>query len=670
MRHHFRSLDTWLEGQCRSCCAEHAWSSDSLSYLEAAGKRSIFCCEGSEGAAGDYCEDTAAEEEEEEDCCAGGDDCPPTPADDSSDAAGINATEDPAAHPSGEEEAVVVVDGGGDGVDDAVLFVEEDAPSPSTSVTLEGGPLAEEELACVCTESDGAGAADEKLLEVVASATSASAASKKQQEGDRKPGSRPRPGATASTPSVVAAIDSASSKSTKKPKRVSVFSSNNNNCAAGGASSVVGAATPAAAPVVPGASAAVTGGGASTKLSRSASKVLAASQESASSSSRTATGAGAGATSSSVSASADFKCAKPAKEGARCYYLGKTNGWKLVRAAMDRRGWTMMPTEYHFSTRYGFKWVERRNQIDYIAHIPGQLVCHIPNNDIITTKIGMLCTLRDKFCKQAPGSTGKLHPPWLPHTYDLESPADCIALIQEEERLASGAASSRPRPALAGAVTAATAVPPRSPVTSAKEEEESGVGNNAVPDAPLLQQALAAAAAQEEDDEDENAGKVGSDITGGIWIYKPSCTNRGRGIKVITGLAALKELCYGKPMGGDGSSGETATTTLPYKGIVQKYIRNPLLVTTEGYKFDVRCYLLIARNSSPGTLAFYHPGYCRLALKPYTVATVASLEDNCVHLTNAAIQKKDAIYQEEGNKELQVRFDLYSDHIFICTSSS
>jgi len=96
-------------------------------------------------------------------------------------------------------------------------------------------------------------------------------------------------------------------------------------------------------------------------------------------------------------------------------------------------------------------------------------------------------------------------------------------------------------------------------------------------------------------------------------------------------------------------------TTLPYKGIVQKYIRNPLLVTSEGYKFDVRCYLLIARNS-PTTLAFYHPGYCRLALKPYTIATVASLEDNCVHLTNAAIQKKDAIYKEDGNKELQVCF--------------
>ncbi len=40
----------------------------------------------------------------------------------------------------------------------------------------------------------------------------------------------------------------------------------------------------------------------------------------------------------------------------------------------------------------------------------------------------------------------------------------------------------------------------------------------------------------------------------------------------------------------------------------QRYVLDPLLV--EGYKFDIRCYLLVARND-PTYLAFYHPGYCR-----------------------------------------------------------
>eukprot|EP00598_Pedospumella_elongata_P000985 CAMPEP_0184975758 /NCGR_PEP_ID=MMETSP1098-20130426/6898_1 /TAXON_ID=89044 /ORGANISM="Spumella elongata, Strain CCAP 955/1" /LENGTH=912 /DNA_ID=CAMNT_0027498531 /DNA_START=40 /DNA_END=2778 /DNA_ORIENTATION=- len=541
VNYHFRSLDTWLDGVCKSCCEEHPWHSDVLNYLETAGKRSIFC-----------------QETQGDDCSAGGEE------------------EDD----DGEEKEKVPAGDVVNTADEKAETVEE-ATVPvlaSSSAEDEG-----EQRHAPAAES-GAGATDIQQHNELASDTVAK---------DVKP-----------------TVES--SKSGKKPKRVSAFSANNTNTAA---------PVPAAAAAAPASSA---------KMGR-ASSIRASGETSSSTTSSSKATASAPVT--------DFKVARSGKEGARSYYLGKTNGWKLVRAAMDRRGWTMMPTDYHFSTKYGFKWVERRNQIDYIAHVPGQLVCHIPNNDIITTKIGILCTLRDKFCRQAPGSAARIHPPWLPHTYDLESPADCIALLAEEERLSSGAAVSRKaRPA-----AAATAVaPPRSPATLKAEsaEEDSSAAAQQMPDVPDQ--------AQADDDEDELAGKVGSDITGGIWIYKPSCTNRGRGIRVITGMPALKELCYGKPMGGD------AETTIPFKGIVQKYIRNPLLVTSEGYKFDVRCYLLIARNY-PTTLAFYHPGYCRLALKPYTIATSASLEDNCVHLTNAAIQKKDAIYKEEGNKELQIQ---------------
>ena len=33
--------------------------------------------------------------------------------------------------------------------------------------------------------------------------------------------------------------------------------------------------------------------------------------------------------------------------------------------------------------------------------VPGQLVCHIPNNDILTTKVGLLSCFREKFCKRS-----------------------------------------------------------------------------------------------------------------------------------------------------------------------------------------------------------------------------------------------------------------------------
>jgi hypothetical protein len=61
--------------------------------------------------------------------------------------------------------------------------------------------------------------------------------------------------------------------------------------------------------------------------------------------------------------------------------------------------------------------------------------------------------------------------------------------------------------------------------------------------------------------------------------------------------------------------------------------------------------MLIARTS-PTFLAFYHPGYCRLSLKPYS-SDRSTLDDPTIHLTNASIQKKDTIYQD--NKEFQIQ---------------
>ena len=179
--------------------------------------------------------------------------------------------------------------------------------------------------------------------------------------------------------------------------------------------------------------------------------------------------------------------------------------------------------------------------------------------------------------------------PWLPDTYLLDSPADCKMLIDiEEKRLANAAqGSSTEKP------------------------------NNT-----------------------------------GLWIYKPSCYNRGRGIKVVKGLEALKSLCYGV------QTNDPDTTVPPAKGIIQQYIENPLLIPRinpetgllGGHKFDIRCYLLIARND-PTYLAFYHPGYCRLTLIPYS-DDESTLDDPTIHLTNAAIQKQGPLYQ--SMKEFQV----------------
>ena len=141
-----------------------------------------------------------------------------------------------------------------------------------------------------------------------------------------------------------------------------------------------------------------------------------------------------------------------------------------------------------------------------------------------------------------------------------------------------------------------------------------------------------------------------------LWIYKPSGSNRGRGIKVISGVDQLNEICYGRPA--NRKNGETEPIP-PARGIVQKYIENPLLIPgamsdvnnhsdlSDGYKFDYRCYMLVARNdpADGGYMCFFHPGYIRLTTRPYS-DDLETLGDSSIHLTNASVQKKTDSYKD------------------------
>ena len=75
----------------------------------------------------------------------------------------------------------------------------------------------------------------------------------------------------------------------------------------------------------------------------------------------------------------------------KTYYVHKSNGWRLVVAALDKRGWQQLPFEYSFSTRFMLKWVERRSQIDYKAHVPGQVTLYMLPC-IVTVFISYVCT--------------------------------------------------------------------------------------------------------------------------------------------------------------------------------------------------------------------------------------------------------------------------------------
>lgn len=129
---------------------------------------------------------------------------------------------------------------------------------------------------------------------------------------------------------------------------------------------------------------------------------------------------------------------------------------------------------------------------------------------------------------------------------------------------------------------------------------------------------------------------------------------------MVSGEDELRALCFGTSstttMTGKSDQGDAPETASHHagakaKGIVQRYIENPLLVEDEGFKFDIRVYMLVARND-PKYLVFYHPGYCRLSMRPFTM-TPQSLQDQAVHLTNAAIQKQEQDY--DSKKEFQIQ---------------
>lgn len=143
----------------------------------------------------------------------------------------------------------------------------------------------------------------------------------------------------------------------------------------------------------------------------------------------------------------------------------------------------------------------------------------------------------------------------------------------------------------------------------------------------------------------------------GIWIYKPSSENQGKGINVVNDVEAFKtyfktqklSLKEEQPRKNPHESknkvklprlksrenlpqksdpfraqsqnilikAEVKDKEKPFKlykrGIIQKYIENPLLLNKK--KFDIRCFVLLAKISP--MVVFYQDGYLRVNIDDY-----------------------------------------------------
>jgi len=123
-----------------------------------------------------------------------------------------------------------------------------------------------------------------------------------------------------------------------------------------------------------------------------------------------------------------------------------------------------------------------------------------------------------------------------------------------------------------------------------------------------------------------------------LWIWKPCSQSCGRGIKVL---------------GGDISE-EDQKDLARKRGIVQRYIPNPLLIN--GYKFDLRVYVVVV-SYEPLKVYINTEGLVRLSTTKYS-ADVSTLDCRTMHLTNYSVNKlSDAFVQNKDGKDAKAGDD-------------
>lgn len=112
-----------------------------------------------------------------------------------------------------------------------------------------------------------------------------------------------------------------------------------------------------------------------------------------------------------------------------------------------------------------------------------------------------------------------------------------------------------------------------------------------------------------------------------LWIFKPSASSCGKGIKLM---------CREDPVP-------------PYKKgfVISEYISNPHLI--EGLKYDLRVYVLVT-SYDPLIIYIYDDGLARFATQKYTLDE-EHFENRFVHLTNYSLQKKAEGYQPNKSKD-------------------
>ena len=120
------------------------------------------------------------------------------------------------------------------------------------------------------------------------------------------------------------------------------------------------------------------------------------------------------------------------------------------------------------------------------------------------------------------------------------------------------------------------------------------------------------------------------------FIVKPEALSQGKGIFLTRSPDQLLV----------NQSGQKEDVVMDHM-IVQRYLTKPYLL--DGYKFDFRLYVLI-NGISPMRIYMYNDGLARLATELYKMPAPGNLNNLFMHLTNYAINKESAKYQQNDSE--------------------
>ncbi|CAG6021134.1 unnamed protein product [Menidia menidia] len=263
------------------------------------------------------------------------------------------------------------------------------------------------------------------------------------------------------------------------------------------------------------------------------------------------------------------------------FFVGGANGAEIVTSYCQSKGWQRIYDKHRVD--FKLKWCETKSSATYNNFREGeQLVYQIPNNKVLTTKIGLLNSLREYERVGSKIKHGKHRrlkmEDFIPTTFRMD--------VSEE----------------------------REAFFSQREEEGQRQGTQT----------------------QEETCQAVSSSEAHMWICKPTGLNQGKGISLLKGPEDVAALRLKLQRMEDSLVSGRPHQRRAQAYIVQDYIQNPLLL--KGRKFDVRSYLLIA-CTAPYMIFFRH-GYVRLTCDVYN----PSSKNLSAHLTNQYMQKKSPLY--------------------------